>query len=68
MKSGAFDRRLLADFPFHAGDDVFVRMELAAEPVEFASSGIVGPTIAVDQEDTMAIGREDVAKRGKDGE
>src|SRR5262245_37310546 len=60
---GAFDARLLADLAAHAGDDIFVRIELAAEAVVFAEVIVVGPRVAMDEQHAFAIGGEDVTER-----
>lgn len=63
----AFQSCLFADFPFHGGDDVLACFHLAAEAVVFAEVMVLWPTIAMDEEDAVALRAEDVAEGGEDG-
>ena len=63
----AFKPGLFPDLPAHTGDDVLAGFELASQAVVFPEVRILGPAIAVNQQDALAIGRKDVAERGEDG-
>src|SRR5439155_3492930 len=59
----AFEAGLLANLAAHAGDDVLVRVQLAAEAVVLAEVRIVGASVAVDEQHASTVRREDVTER-----
>jgi hypothetical protein len=54
--SSAVDLRFFADLAAHAGDDVLVRFELAAEAVVLAEVGVVGARVAVHEQHAARSG------------
>src|SRR5262245_35784128 len=62
----ALDARFFVNLAAHARDHVLAGIELAAEAVVFPQMRIVGPAIAMDEQDAAAIGGHDVTERGED--
>src|SRR5437879_4593257 len=65
-KGVAFEACLFSNLAADARSDIFLRIELSAQAIVLAEVRVIGPAVAMDQEDLAPVRGQDICQGGQD--